>query len=51
MLGRVKVLSCVLVLRRIAATNVPALETQAQMHPCISCFDTIFADMLVGLGD
>jgi hypothetical protein len=35
MLGRMKVLGCVLVLRRIATTDMSAAHAQAQMHPLI----------------
>jgi hypothetical protein len=48
MLGVVKVLSRVLVFRRITTANVAALQAHAQMHPGIPGFDAIFAHTLVG---
>jgi hypothetical protein len=35
----------VLVLGRIAAADVSAGHTEPQMHPCIACFQAIFASM------
>ena len=49
MLGVMKVLGRVLVLRRVAAADVAAFETKAQMNPCVARLHAIFADVLVGL--
>ena len=38
----------VLVLGRIAATNMPALETDAQVYPCISDFQAVLAAACAG---
>ena len=43
MVGRVKVFGGVLVLRGIAAANVPADEAETQMNPAIACLETILA--------
>ena len=42
-----KVLGGVLVLGRIAATNVTAFQAEPQMHPCVSGFDALFTDVFV----
>jgi hypothetical protein len=47
MFGRVKMPGRVLVLRRIAAADVPAGETQAQMNPGISHFEALLAALRV----
>jgi hypothetical protein len=41
----------VLVFRRIAAAHVPAGKAEPQVDPLVSGFHTIFADVLIGLGD
>jgi hypothetical protein len=45
------VLSCVLILRRIAAANVATTETHPQMNPSVANLHAILANMLVGLSD
>jgi hypothetical protein len=42
-LGRMKMLGRVLVLRRIAATHVPARQAQAQVYPAIAHLQTFLA--------
>jgi len=42
MLGGVKVLCSVLIFGRIATTNMPAAQAQAQVHPPIAHLQTIF---------
>jgi hypothetical protein len=49
MMHFVEVLGRVLVLGRIAATHMPARQTQAQMHPRIAHLDAFFANMYVGV--
>jgi hypothetical protein len=49
MLGAMKVLSGVLVFRRIAAAHVPARQTEAKMHPPIASLQALFASSSVGL--
>src|SRR5215831_3846331 len=46
MFGRVVVLRRVLVRRRVAAADVPASQTQAQMQPTAPVAQTIFAASL-----
>ena len=46
-----KVLRGVLVFGRIAATNVPADEAQAQMHPAVPHLHALFTNMLAGLAN
>src|SRR5436190_21384850 len=48
MLGRPKVLGRVLVLRRIAATYLPAFKTQPLMHPRVPHLQALFASPLAG---
>jgi hypothetical protein len=43
MFGRMKMLRRVLVLRRVAATDMAANHTQSQMHPGVVHFQTFFA--------
>jgi hypothetical protein len=43
MLGRVKMLGRVLILRRIAAPDVAANEAQAQMHPSVAHLQAFLA--------
>ncbi len=50
MLCAVEVLGGVLILRRIATADVTALQTEAQMHPCVAGFDVVFANVLIGSG-
>ena len=38
----------VLILGRIAAANMPALEAKAQVYPCITDFQTIFTTIRAG---
>ena len=45
MLGLVKMLGGVLVLRRVAAANMPTGQTEAQMHPAISGFQTVLTSI------
>jgi len=42
MLGGVKVLRSVLIFGRIATTNMPAAQAQAQVHPPIAHLQTLF---------
>jgi len=48
MVRRVEVFGGMLVLRRIAATNMPAFETDTQVYPCISDFQAILAAVCAG---
>jgi hypothetical protein len=48
MVRRVEVFGGVLVLGRIAAANVPAFETEAQVYPCISGFQAVLAAVCAG---
>src|SRR5262245_13696224 len=48
MFRRVVMFCRVLVRRRIAATDVPASQTQAQVHPLASAAQTIFASSRAG---
>jgi hypothetical protein len=50
-LGVVKVFCGVLVFGRIAATDMPAFKTQAQVDPGIAHFHAFFANVRVGLGE
>jgi hypothetical protein len=45
---RVEVFGGVLVLGRIAATNMPAFETDTQVYPCISDFQAVLAAVCAG---
>jgi hypothetical protein len=45
---RVEVLGGVLVLGRIAAANMPAFETEAQVYPRVSDFQTILTTICAG---
>lgn len=47
MLGVVKVLGGVLILRGIAAAHLAALQAHSQMHPGVAGLDALFADVLV----
>jgi hypothetical protein len=47
-MGLVEVLCRVLVFRSVAASDVPADEAQAQVHPGITCFQTILAALRAG---
>jgi hypothetical protein len=49
MLAAVIVLGRVLIFRRVAATNVPALQAQSQVNPGVPCLYAVLADMLVGV--
>lgn len=51
MLGAMKMLGRMLVLGRIAATNIAALQAQPQMHPCIALFHALFTNMYVSMRD
>lgn len=42
----VEVLGCVLILRRIATTDVSAAKAEAQVNPCVPCFYAVFANVL-----
>jgi len=42
-LGGMKVLCCVLVFRRVAATDMAALEAKTKMHPAISTLEALLA--------
>ena len=42
-IGRVEMFGGVLILRRVTAANMPAFETEAQVHPTITDFQAIFA--------
>lgn len=48
MLGLMEVLSSVLVLGRVATSDVPALQAHAQMYPGVAGLYAILADVLVG---
>src|SRR5215475_5575124 len=48
MLRRVKVLRCMFVLRRIAASNVATLVAKTQVHPGVAHFEALFAAVGVG---
>ena len=48
MVGGVKVLRGLPVLRLVAAANMPALETETQVYPRIACFQTILATIRAG---
>jgi hypothetical protein len=48
MLRFVEVLGGVLVLGRVATTNVAASEAQTQVDPCIASFDTVLTHMFIG---
>lgn len=48
MTGGMKMLGRVFILRRIAATHVPADQTQAQMHPLVSGLETLLATRHAG---
>jgi hypothetical protein len=50
MLAFVKVFGGVLVLGRVTAANLPALQAEPQMDPSVPHFDTFFAHVLVGAG-
>src|SRR5215469_4489284 len=50
MLHRVKVLCCVLVLRGVTATHVPAHQALTQMHPRIAHLDAFLAAFRVARG-
>src|SRR5579872_4801503 len=50
-LGAVKVLRRVLVLRGVAATDMAALQAKSQMDPPVSHFYAFFADVSLSLGD
>jgi hypothetical protein len=45
MLGPMEVLRRVLVLRRVAAADVAALEAQAQMHPGVAACQAFFTSV------
>jgi len=47
MLGSVKVLRGMLVLRGIAAAYMAAFHTEAQVHPRIAALEALFASVLV----
>lgn len=49
MLGVMEVLGRVLILRRVAAADVAAFETEPQMNPGIARFHAILTNVLVGL--
>jgi len=49
MLGRVKVLGRVLILRGIAAADVPAFQAQSQMDPGVANLEALLASARVGL--
>ena len=51
MLALVEMLGRMLVLGRVTATNISALQTQPKMHPTVSHFDAFFADVFVCAGD
>ena len=48
MVDGVEMLGGVLVLRRVAAANMPTCETEAQMHPAISRFQTVLTSIGAG---
>jgi hypothetical protein len=51
MLRLVEMLGCVLVLGRVATTNVSATQAQAQVNPRVAGFDTVLTHMLIGFSD
>ena len=48
MFNLMEMLRGVLVLRRIAASHLPASQAEPQVNPFITHFHAFFADMLVG---
>lgn len=44
----VEVFGCVLILRGIATTHIPADETEAEVNPCVAHLYALFADVLAG---
>ena len=46
-----KMLRRVLILRRIAATYMSALQAQSQMHPAVAHLEALLAPSLVGLAE
>jgi hypothetical protein len=46
-----EVLGGMLVLRRIAAADLPALQAHAEVDPGISCLYALFTDVLIGVFD
>ena len=51
MLRLMKVLGSMPVLRRVAASHMPALQTKTQVDPRISRLDAVLAHTFVGIGD
>ncbi len=51
MLRMMEVFGCVLVLRRVATTNLPAFQAQPQMDPGVTGFHTFFTNMLFRAGN
>jgi hypothetical protein len=47
MLCFVEMLGSVLVLRRVAAANMPARQAQPQMYPGVAGFDTVLTHMFI----
>jgi hypothetical protein len=47
MLDAMEMFGRVLILRRIATSDVPAGQAQAQMYPGIANLDAVFADVFV----
>ncbi len=48
MVGGVEMPGGVLVLRRVTAANMPTRQTEAQMHPAISGFQTVLTSIGAG---
>ena len=46
-----KMFGGVLILGRVSTTDISALKTKPKMDPSVSCFNTLFADVLVGFSD
>ena len=51
MFALLKMLGSVLVLRRVTASDVPALQAHAEVDPPVADLDAVFTDMLVRIGE
>jgi len=49
--NRMKMLGGMLVLRGIATAHIAAFQAQSEVHPSVSEFDALFANMLLGVCD
>lgn len=50
-LAAMEMLGRMFIFRRIATADVAAFQAQTQMHPRVSKFDALFANVLVGAGN